>query len=86
MTITRKIKIEEFLNLVLLSIQPVAEILGQKKKLKKKKKNFLILKKIHDGGPAFSKTKFFFFFFFNFFFPTIFLCQKTMWQAILECR
>ena len=26
------------------------------------------------------------FFFFNFFFLKIFLCRKTMWQAILECR
>ena len=26
-----------------------------------------------------------FFFFFNFFFLKIFLCRKTMWQAILEC-
>ena len=26
------------------------------------------------------------FFVFNFLFPKIFLCQKKMWQANLECR
>ena len=39
MVIIQKIKIVEFWNLVLLSIQPIADIL-RKKKLKKKKKKF----------------------------------------------
>ena len=74
----RKIKIWEFWNLVLLTIQPIAEILRKKiEKINKK----LILKKI--GKHAKIKI---YFFFCNFFFPKIFLCQKTMWQAILECR
>ena len=83
MVITRKIKIVEFWNLVLLSIQPIADIL--RKKIATKKKVFLILKKIHAGDHAFSKSNFFFFLIF--FFPTIFLCQKTFFfsKSIFFC-
>ena len=69
MAITPKIKIVEFWNLVLLSIQPIADIL-RKKNFEKKKKKFFFLgfEKKPMGGPCFFENQFFFFFFFFQFF------------------